>query len=245
MKTILCIDDDAVGLGLRKLMLEAEGYSVLIAESGERGLALLASEHVDAVILDYRMPAMDGGEVAQHIRERWPNLLVVMLSGYPDDVPETAIHLVDAFVTKGNAPEQLLQTVASQLQGRSSGRITILNVDDNEKHRYAITRVLRQAGFDVIEARTGREALQMAWSRPGLVILDINLPDMMGFDVCRRLKSNSITRDIPVIHVSATYPSHQIGTESVASGASRFLEHPEDLRKLVEVVNQELQRNSA
>jgi hypothetical protein len=59
------------------------------------------------------------------------NIPVLMLSGYPDDVPKEAVHLVDAFVTKGEAPERLLQGLAANLQGRSLGRITILNVDDN------------------------------------------------------------------------------------------------------------------
>lgn len=245
MKIVLCIDDDVIGLNLRKMMLEAEGYGVLVAESGEQGLALLESRNdIHAVVLDYRMPSMDGGEVARRIRTQWPNIPVVMLSGYPDDVPEAAIHLVDAFVTKGNAPEDLLHVVASNLEGRFPGRITILNVDDNEEHRYAITRVLTEAGYRVLEARNGKEALRLAWSRPGLVILDINLPDMLGFDVCRRLKSNPITRDIPVIHMSATYPSQQIASESVQSGASRFLEHPDDVRQVVAVVQQELQRKS-
>jgi CheY-like chemotaxis protein len=243
MKTVLCIDDDSTGLSLRKMMLEAEGYYVFTANNGEEGIALLDAERIDAVILDYNMPEMNGGEVARRIRDRWSNIPVLMLSGYPDDVPEEAVHLVDAFVTKGEAPERLLQVLAANLQGRSLGRITILNVDDNQEHRYAITRVLQHAGFNVIEARTGREALQLAWSRPGLVVLDINLPDMLGFDVCRRLKSNRMTRDIPVIHISATYPTEQFGKLSVNSGASRFIEHPNDLTELVGLVQQELQKH--
>jgi CheY-like chemotaxis protein len=243
MKAVLCIDDDITGLSLRKMMLEGEGYYVFTANNGEEGLALLDAQRIDAVILDYRMPEMTGGEVARRIRDRWSNIPVLMLSGYPDDVPEEAVHLVDAFVTKGEAPERLLQVLAANLQGRSLGRITILNVDDNQEHRYAITRVLQHAGFNVIEARTGREALQLAWSRPGLVVLDINLPDMLGFDVCRRLKSNRLTRDIPVIHISATYPTEQFGKLSVNSGASGFIEHPNDLTELVVLVEQELQKH--
>lgn len=244
MKTIVCIDDDRAGLAMRKMMLESEGYKVFTAKNGKEGLALLDAETVDAVILDYRMPSMDGAEVARRIRERWPQIPVVMLSGYPDDVPEAAIHLVDAFVTKGDGPEQLLQVIESNLEGRTSGRITILNVDDNDEHRYAISRVLRQAGFHVVEARTGREALQLATSRPGLVILDINLPDMLGFDVCRRLKSNNTTSDIPVIHISATYPSPTVSIESMSSGAQRFIEQPSNLKDLVEAVQQELRKTS-
>jgi DNA-binding response OmpR family regulator len=167
-----------------------------------------------------------------------------MLSGYPDDVPDAAIHLVDAFVTKGDGPEQLLQVIESNLQGRTSGRITILNVDDNDQHRYTISRVLRAAGYHVIEARTGREALQLACSRPGLVILDINLPDMLGFDVCRLLKSNNVTSDIPVIHISATYPSPTVNLESMSSGAERFIEQPANMKELLEAVEEELRKTT-
>jgi DNA-binding response OmpR family regulator len=75
------------------------------------------------------------------------------------------------------------------------------------------------------------------------VVLDINLPDMLGFDVCRRLKNNRMTCDIPVIHISATYPTEQFGKLSVNSGASRFIEHPNDLTELVGLVQQELQKH--
>ena len=70
MKTVLCIDDDGTGLSLRKMMLEEEGYYVFTANSGEEGLALLDAQRIDAVILDYRMPEMNGGEVARRIRDR-------------------------------------------------------------------------------------------------------------------------------------------------------------------------------
>lgn len=244
-KTILCIDDDTAGLTLRKMMLESEGYNVFIASSGEEGLALLQSEHIDAIVLDYQMPTMNGADVARLIREKGRDLPIVLLSGYVEDVPTAALHLVNAFVTKGGAPGQLLQVMKNAIGSRSSARLTILNVDDNDEHRYAISRVLKKAGFDVIEAKTGREAIDLASCQPSLVILDINLPDMLGFDVCRRLKSSELTRDIPVIHISATYPTHNVTSESASSGASRFVEHPKDLMEVVEVVQQELQKHDS
>jgi CheY-like chemotaxis protein len=241
-KTILCIDDDETGLLIRKMLLENRGFHVLTASSGPEGLKLLASSGVQAIVLDYLMPTMNGAEVARSIRQQWPDLPIVMLSGYPEDVPDDALHLVNAFVTKGGAPEQLLNIIEDALRGRDFGRITILNVDDNEQHRYAISRVLRKAGFTVLEARTGREALAMASSRPSLIILDVNLPDILGFDVCRELKADPTTRDIPVIHISATYPAQDVGEDSIQSGAGRFVEHPADLLELVEVVQSELRR---
>jgi CheY-like chemotaxis protein len=224
-------------------MLEAQNYRVLTAPSGQEGLALLASNSVDAVILDYQMPSMNGAEVARSIRQKWPDLPIVMLSGYPEDVPEDVLRLVNAFVTKGGAPEQLFTTIDGALHGSHFGRVTILNVDDNEGNRYAISRVLKRAGFNVVEAKTGREALAIAGSRPTLIILDINLPDMLGFDVCRRLKSDPATCDIPVIHMSATYPSQAAGRESQHSGAARFVEHPQDPLQVVDIVQQELSRS--
>lgn len=241
---VLCVDDDSAGLTLRKMMLESEGYEVHTASSGAEGLALLQAQKFDAIVLDYQMPSMNGAEFARMVRESGCELPIVLLSGYVEEVPSAALHLVNAFVTKGGSPGQLLQVVKTTLGGRSGARVTILNVDDNEENRYAITRVLKQAGFDVIEARTGREALDLASCRPSLVILDINLPDMMGFDVCRRLKSNEITRDIPVVHISATYPDKSASNESASSGASRFVEHPADIRDVVEVVQQELRKHS-
>jgi CheY-like chemotaxis protein len=226
------------------MMLEREGYEVFVAASGEDGLSLLERQPIDAIVLDYQMPTMNGADVAKLIRESRPDLPIVLLSGYVEDVPTAALNLVNAFVTKGGSPGQLLHVVRSTMGRGASGRLTILNVDDNDQNRYAISRVLKEAGFDVIEAKTGREALDLASCRPSLVILDINLPDMLGVDVCRQLKSSSTTRDIPVIHISATYPSNTVNNESIDSGAVRFIEHPMDLSEVVEIIQQELQKHT-
>jgi len=241
---ILCIDDDVVGLKMRKLLLEAQGYDVLTAPTGQQGLVELANHNVDMVVLDYQMPAMNGGEVAGLIRHKWPQLPIVMLSGYPDDVPGEIRELVDAFVTKGDSTPQFLGVIKKSLNGNNSGRFTILNVDDNAEHRYAITRVLSEAGFEVIEAGTGTEALDRARLRPSLIILDINLPDMLGFDVCRQLKTNPVTREIPVIHMSATYPTQAADVESKESGADRFVCHPKNVYEVVRIVRQELHKSA-
>jgi CheY-like chemotaxis protein len=81
--TILCIDDNRAGLAIRKLLLEHQGYSVLTAEDGVSGLSLLERNPVDAVVLDYRMPGMDGDAVAQIIRKEHPGLPIVILPVIP------------------------------------------------------------------------------------------------------------------------------------------------------------------
>lgn len=108
MPLILCIDDYVQSLGIRKLMLEVQGYSVLTAESGRKGLHLLEQNPVDAVVLDYRMPEMDGLEVARVIRERNPGLPIILLTGYVRELPEELVDMVNSCVVKGHDADALL-----------------------------------------------------------------------------------------------------------------------------------------
>jgi CheY-like chemotaxis protein len=243
--TVLCIDDDESGLLLRKLLLEGQGYEVLTARSGRAGLSVLEKQKVDAVVLDYAMPMMNGGEVAGVIRHKWPSLPIILLSGYTENIPNEIRALVNAFLSKGDSTFELVHVIEQSMRGRHRARLTILNVDDNQSHRYAITRVLTDAGFDVVEAATGTEALNRALARPNLIILDVNLPDMLGFDVCKHLKANPVTCDIPIIHISATYPSEVAREESIGSGAARFMPHPTNVYDVVRAVNQELGSHAA
>lgn len=114
-KTILCIDDQAEGLAVRKLFLEAFGFGVIVATSGREGLEILQRNSVDALLLDYRMPEMDGEAIASEVRRRKPELPIVMLSGYVQEVPERVHRLINAFVNKGSPPGELLQVLVEVL----------------------------------------------------------------------------------------------------------------------------------
>jgi PAS domain S-box-containing protein len=100
---------------------------------------------------------------------------------------------------------------------------TILLVDDDEPKRYSIARTLRRAGYAVMEAVTGSEALRMVASRPDLIVLDVKLPDIDGFEVCRRIKSEPTTRAIPVLHVSGTFVDLEDKIQGLDSGADGYL----------------------
>ena len=105
--------------------------------------------------------------------------------------------------------------------------VTILNVDDNSANRYVKSRILRGAGFDVIEAGTGESALSLASERhPDLVLLDIRLPDISGIEVCRRLRASGNTQRIPIVHISATHVSPQDEATSLDAGADIYLAEP-------------------
>lgn len=106
---ILCVDDNAAGLFTRKLLLEAKGFRILTASDGPTGLAIVDREPVDAVLLDYKMPGMDGDEVARRLRSTHPNIPIVMLSGFPHELPETLVARIDGSVVKGDPLENLIQ----------------------------------------------------------------------------------------------------------------------------------------
>jgi CheY-like chemotaxis protein len=121
-KCLLCVDDHPEVLSIMGEFLRVFGYSVLTAPSGARGLQLLHRNPVDAVILDYEMPKMDGAELALRIKSEWPGLPILMFTGYPADVSEEVRQSVDAFVVKGDPAEKLLQTLRDLLV--EDGRVT-------------------------------------------------------------------------------------------------------------------------
>ncbi|MDZ8261350.1 response regulator [Nostoc sp. ChiQUE01b] len=109
----------------------------------------------------------------------------------------------------------------------SEPRVTILHVDDNEANRYVVTRILQNAGFTVVEAATGTTGLEaVANFQPDLIILDVQLPDISGFEVCRQIKANPETAFIPVLHLSASFVQSQDKAEGLDSGADAYLAQP-------------------
>lgn len=113
----------------------------------------------------------------------------------------------------------------------------ILVVDDFEDGRAVASTFLRHAGFEVTEAATGGQALELAARGPDLVILDVNLPDIDGFEVCRRLKSDPATAAIPVIHLSAAYREIDDRVRGLEGGADAYLTLPVRSEELLATVN--------
>jgi signal transduction histidine kinase len=100
-------------------------------------------------------------------------------------------------------------------------------VDDYEASRYARSEMLKRAGFQVLEAPTGAAALRIAAeSRPVLILLDVNLPDMDGFEVCRRLRAEAATLTVPIVHISATFVSDKAQDLAYEGGADSYLTDP-------------------
>jgi len=109
-KTVLCVDDEKVGLRVRKIMLESHGFKVLTASSGIQGLSLFDENEIHLVVLDYYMPGLNGGEVAAEMRRRRPQVPIIFLSAY-FSLPASALELANAFITKGDPPDVLIEKI--------------------------------------------------------------------------------------------------------------------------------------
>ena len=119
-KTLLCIDDNQSSLNICKIVLEDVGYKVSTASSAREGLEIFASHVIDAVIVDYQMPEMNGELVAAEMRRTKPQVPILMLSGWAS-LPESALQLVDEYVAKGD-PVELMLLAVQQLLSRGNKR---------------------------------------------------------------------------------------------------------------------------
>jgi PAS domain S-box-containing protein len=124
--------------------------------------------------------------------------------------------------------------------------VRILVVDDTEANRYAVARHLRQAGYTVLEAGDGRSALALVAERsPDLLILDIRMPGLDGFEVVRRLRADTRTAHLPVLHISASFTDPVSQAAGLDSGADGYLTHPVEPVVLLASVRAILRARSA
>ena len=217
LATILCIDDDRETLDVRQNVLRSSGHTVLTASGGIDALEILSSgTHVDLVVLDYLMPGMDGDRVAQTLKSHFPGLPMIAVSAV--QLPHRMLETVDAYVQKGQDVEVFLSTIEKVLKPPAApqqeiGRgKTVLCADDEINELTARRLVLESAGFKVLVARNGRDALDVFQSSPvDAVVLDYFMPGMTGLSVAREMKH--LRSEVPLIVLSgfASLPGEIIG----------------------------------
>ena len=123
---------------------------------------------------------------------------------------------------------------------------TILCVDDHDANRYVISRILREANFTVVEAATGQAALDLAPALcPDLVILDVQLPDINGFEICDRLRNDPKTASIPILNLSAEYTTSHDRVQGMNAGADGYLVQPVEPLELIATVQALLRLSDA
>ena len=204
----LIIEDDDRAAELVRLLLEAEGFTILRAASGEAGLLLAAQQPLSLITLDLQLPGMDGWEFL-HALKRNPLLAqvpVVIISGMADN--KLASHAGAAAVLQKPVSRALLKASLNRLglQPLPAQTHTILVVDDDPKAVEVIAAFLPAPGYAVVRAYGGVEAIALAQRlHPDLILLDLMMPVVTGFDVVEALQRQPDTAKIPLVVITAKH----------------------------------------
>jgi CheY-like chemotaxis protein len=202
--TILVIDDDPEACEIIERYLTKDGYTVATAASGEQGLRLAHELQPAAITLDVMMPGMDGWSVLRMLKTDsvLRKIPVVMLTMIDDRTRGYSLGAVD-YLTKPVDREQLNKAL-SRYYCAEEDICPVLLVEDDVETREVMGRSLEKAGWTVTEAGNGQEALDiMAETQPRLILLDLMMPVMDGFDFLTGLRARSEWQHIPVIVITA------------------------------------------
>lgn len=200
--TVLVIDDDRSLHEFLGAALAAEGYHVLHALGGDEGLRLARDARPDVITLDIIMPGRDGWSVLADLKNDADlgNIPVILLTVVGDSDLAYALGATD-YLTK---PVDVETLVRSMERHCDPGQRRILVVDDDEATHHMLRRVLQGKGWAVSEAAGGKEALdKIAANPPALVLLDLMMPGMDGFEVMEALRAEEAWRHLPVIVITA------------------------------------------
>jgi len=200
--SVLVIDDDPMVGDLLRRFLGKEGFQVVTAASGDEGLRLAAEVHPDVITLDAIMPGMDGWMVLSRLKadRDLQSIPVIMLTIVDNRNLGFSLGASD-FLIKPIQRDVLVATV-QRLSLKPTAPVLI--VDDDKLTRDLVKRSLESEGFQVVEANNGRIALeQMESTKPGLILLDLLMPEMDGFEFLAELRRQERWRSIPVVVVTA------------------------------------------
>src|SRR3989344_1870908 len=216
---IVIIEDEPVHLNVMKAKLEYEGYDVLAAVDGEAGYQMVKEEKPDLVLLDIILPKLDGFGVLERLKKDEK-----VLGG-----PASTNGLGGRPKKNGNgngASPSAIKALADKAGGvneRARGGTKVLIVEDDKFLRDLIVQKLKREGFVTSEAVDGEEGLNITKEKhPDIILLDLILPGSDGFEVLRRIKSDTSTAQIPVIVLSNLGQKEDMD-RAMSGGAEDFM----------------------
>jgi CheY-like chemotaxis protein len=267
-KRLLVIEDnEAEQTGIAAL-LDHDDIEIDTADSGEKALERLRSQHYDCAVLDLRLPDISGFDVLEKIRaeETLRDLPVVVFTGKELSADEDAQlrTIARSIVVKGvESPERLLDETAlflhrvvTDLPAEKQQMLhrlhvsdddlvgkRVLIVDDDVRNIFALSSLLERRGMKVLTASTGTEAIEMLTRVPdvSIVLMDIMMPDMDGYQTTRAIRQNPALRRIPIIALTAKAMKGD-REKCLEAGASDYLAKPVDTGQLLSALRMWLHR---
>ena len=200
---ILVIDDDPVIRHLLLRILSREGYEVHLAVNGKEGLSVFKRIKPDIIILDIKMPVMDGFAFMNRFKAHFDIRAtpVIVLSSLEDQQEVFQHEGINDYIIKPFKSAQLLRKIRQRLRQKTK---KVLVVDDEPDFVHSLSLRLSSSGYQVVTAFDGLTALETAKrENPDLMVLDVMMPKLDGFNVCRMLKFDNKYKDINVILLTA------------------------------------------
>ncbi|HVM73691.1 MAG TPA: response regulator [Candidatus Paceibacterota bacterium] len=212
---ILLIEDEKFLADVLSQKLRHEGYDVTLTQDGAEGLRLMRALKPDLILLDIILPTMSGYEIleARHTDPALMNIPVIVISnsGQPVEITRVlALGVRDYLIKVQLEPEEVLEKVRQYLQevvpklgtARLEGK-KVMSIEDDTFLRDILGGKLIREGAVLIKLKSGEEALKLfETEHPDVILLDLILPGMNGFDILKLMKENPQSKDIPVIVLS-------------------------------------------
>ena len=243
----MVVEDNERNIKLLRDLLGAHGYRTIEARSAEDAIALVPRERPELVLMDIQLPGMDGVAALRELRKLPETVAVPVIAvtafAMKDDRERLLAAGFDGYVEKPIDVRALPAYVRSHLASTAAGAepvtgdsairaATILVVDDLAQNVKLLDAVLSPRGYRVVSAASGEEALEaVAEEQPDLVLLDVVMPGMDGYEVCRRLRDRPTTRFLPVVMITAH--GGQEKPKAIEAGADDFLVKPYDQTELL------------
>lgn len=231
-KKILLVDDDVRAREMFYNLFSRKGYKVFSAAAAQEGIELIRQERPDLVLMDIKMPKMDGIQALKNIREVGIKTRIVMLTGVEDIEAErqARLHGASGFLRKALDIDIIAKAVDEILKDRPGSEEKenrkVLVVDDEPRIREVLEKFLAKKGFQPITAASGEEALEKVMKEGPIVVLsDIKMPGMDGIMLLKRIRE--INEGIGVIMITAV-GDEDIAHQAIELGAYDYIVKPLD-----------------
>ncbi len=262
MKQVLLIEDDPRQLAVLRELIGNGDVATLVAKNGAEALRLIEENKIDCIVLDYGLPDMSGLQLLERLREskELRTIPVVVYTGKELDTKEREMlerYAQSLIIKSAHSEERLLddttlflhrveknlpeekQQVLRMLHNREAifeGR-KVLVVDDDMRNVYALSAILKDQNMQVVVAKNGVEALEKLDQQPdtSIVMMDIMMPEMDGYEACRRIRAQKRFSELPIIALTAKAMKGD-RIKCIDAGASDYLAKPVDADKLLSMM---------